>query len=112
VIADLYRYIFGIEPVARALDQIHIPENGPRRAIEPYLAARVRDAILKDPTTGELDVQVSVEGNNILLRGEVRSVEHKNATERVAAATAPGYNIVSHLRVAELTEPEGTEAVG
>lgn len=88
------------------------PQAEPRRAPDTYLVGRLKDALARDPRTGEQDVKILVEGSRILLRGEAPSAEHRTATEDVIRDAAPGYQIDNQIKVAVLTEPEGSEDVG
>ncbi|MBI3542232.1 MAG: nucleotidyltransferase [Deltaproteobacteria bacterium] len=92
--------------------QVQRPEGIQRAPSSQYVAARVREAMARDPRGGDQDIKILVEGNRLLLRGEVTSDEHRRALEAVARDAAGGYRVESQLKVAVLSRPEGAEEVG
>ncbi len=119
-IFELFRDVFGDS----VLTGIYAPPNviavpastqgsgNVRRMPEQYLAAQIKDALVRDPRTGDQEVRVRVEGNRVLLRGEVVSAEHRNAIEVVVRDQAPTYKVENQLTVSVLTDPETSEDVG
>lgn len=83
-----------------------------KRPADQYVAARVRNAIAQDPRAGDQDIKVWVEGNRILLRGDVVSEEHRGACEEVVREAAPNYQIENQLKVSVLGIPDNAEDVG
>ncbi|MBI3557980.1 MAG: nucleotidyltransferase [Deltaproteobacteria bacterium] len=115
-IFELFRVIFGdsiLTGVYAPSPVISVPGPAPsRRVPEQYLAAQIKDALVRDSRTGDQDVRVRVEGNRVLLRGEVASQEHRKAIEEVVRDQAPSYQIENQINVSVLTEPESAEEVG
>jgi osmotically-inducible protein OsmY len=83
-----------------------------KKVLPEYIVARLQDAFAKDKRICELDVKVTVEGNRILLRGEVTTEELKRSIGKAAQDLASGFQIENQIRVAVLTDPAGTEEVG
>lgn len=83
-----------------------------RRMPDPYMVARIKEALMQDSRGGDQDIKVSVENGRVLLRGEVVSEEHRKGIEQVVRETAQGYQVENRLKVAVLEPPSGTEVVG
>lgn len=73
--------------------------------------ARLREQLAEDPRTNELDIEIEHWEGKILLRGEVNSVERRDAAEQVARETFPECAVENQLRVTNFPEPSETEAV-
>lgn len=71
----------------------------------PYLAEQIRDALLRHPDVGELDVHVVVDGDRVVVTGHVSTVDRRDAITRVLAEELPGHDVRNETTVAEY--PEG-----
>lgn len=76
-----------------------------------YVAGQIERALHEDPRTHELGVRVEVDGNAIVLRGEVASGERRLHVAEVAAEQAPGMAIRNEIRVTPVQPPEAPEVL-
>ena len=74
-----------------------------------YVAGQVERALHGDSRAHELGVRVEVDGEDVVLRGEVASEERRLAVARIAAEQAPGLTISNEVSVTEVQAPEGEE---
>lgn len=72
-----------------------------------YLEERIRHALAEDPALAELGVEVTVEGDVLVLRGTVSSKASREKCERLAAEILPEHPVRNELDVKDLQEPEG-----
>jgi len=70
-----------------------------------YLSERVREALLRAPDIGELDVHVSVDGNLVVVSGHVSTTERQDAITRVVAELLPDHDVRNETTVAIYPEP-------
>ena len=127
VITDLYRTIFSDSTEGSSLKAIpggrterrmstpqrseHSSPPPSRQHHDPYLAARIKDALARDTRTGEQEIKVMVNDGLVILRGEVNTAEHRKLTEDVVRECAPGYQIDNQIKVPDLPPPEQSEEV-
>lgn len=71
-----------------------------------YLVEHIKEALLRDPEIGELDVQVSVDGERIVVTGHVATAERCEAIDRVLRQLLPGRDVRNETTVAVYTEPQ------
>jgi osmotically-inducible protein OsmY len=76
-----------------------------------YLAERVRQALVEDPRTAELDVQVELvnAAETIVLTGCVATPERRRALEEVAREVLPDRQIDNRTVVGNYPESHQTE---
>lgn len=70
-----------------------------------YLSEHVRDALLRDPEIGELDVHVTVRGNRVIVSGHVSTVDRQEAITRALADLLPDYDVRNETSVSIYPEP-------
>lgn len=75
----------------------------------PYLVERVREALAHDPRVAELGISVTVNGDAVLLTGEVATPERKEAVTEVVEPLLDGRTLHNGVTVATLTEVDTTE---
>ncbi|HWG02658.1 MAG TPA: BON domain-containing protein [Trebonia sp.] len=73
---------------------------------DTYVAGQIERALGGDPRTHELGVRVEVNGDDVVLRGQVASAERQRLVARVAAEQAPGLRIRNEVTVTEVRPPE------
>src|SRR6266545_2554621 len=71
---------------------------------DEYLIARAQDALVRDPRTGELELDVAVDGDVVVLSGAVATPERQAAVAEVVAKALPG------REVRNLTSADGPAA--
>jgi hypothetical protein len=71
---------------------------------DEYLVAHAQDALAGDPRTAELELDVTVDGREVLVRGTVATPERQAAVAEVVARALPG------RQVRNLTGVEGASA--
>lgn len=76
---------------------------------DTYVAGQVERALHGDPRTHELGIRVEVDGDDIVLRGEVASEERRQAAARVAEEQAPGLSIRNEMSVTRVLPPRTPE---
>ena len=60
---------------------------------DEYLVARAHDALVRDPRTGELELDVAVDGGVVVLSGAVATPERQAACAEVVATALPGREV-------------------
>jgi predicted nucleotidyltransferase len=60
---------------------------------DEYLIARAQDALVRDPRTGELELDVAVDGDVVVLSGAVATPERQAAVAEVVAKALPGREV-------------------
>jgi BON domain len=68
---------------------------------DSYIAGQIERALLEDGGTQEPGVRVEVDGDTVVLRGQVASVARRQLAARVAAAAAPGMTVRNEVGVTE-----------
>ncbi len=76
-----------------------------------YRAARLKDALATDERVNELDVHLSVDGDDLFITGQVATPERREAVARVAAELAPDMTIHNDIEVISLADPQGPETL-
>ena len=70
---------------------------------DEYLIARAQDALVRDPRTGELELDVAVDGGVVVLSGAVATPERQAACAEVVAKALPGREVRNLTRVEDET---------
>jgi predicted nucleotidyltransferase len=60
---------------------------------DEYLIGRAQDALVRDPRTGELELDVAVDGGAVVLSGAVATPERQAAVAEVVAKALPGREV-------------------
>jgi predicted nucleotidyltransferase len=76
-----------------------------------YAVPHLRERLASDQRCNELDVQIEVESDRILLRGEVHSEERREAVGKITEEFFPGCRVENQLRLVPLTPPNEAEDV-
>lgn len=76
-----------------------------------YVAGQVEQALAVDARTHELGVHADVEGDALVLRGEVASEERRRLLAQVAAERSPGLRVRNEVSVTEVLPPEAPETL-
>ena len=121
IIFDLYSTTFGQQPknpqpysdVSRntpapaPLTKQNAPGESPLPAKDQtYLVGKILENLASDPRTGTADLQVTIGGKKILVKGETPTPEHRRAIETVIRDLAAGFEIDNQVRVTEIAGPE------
>ena len=73
---------------------------------DEYLIAHANEALATDPRTAELELDVSVDGREVVLTGTVATPERQAAVAEVVAKALPGREVRNLTSVAnETTDP-------
>ena len=75
---------------------------------DPYVAGQIEAALRGDPRTHELGVRVEVDGDEVVLRGEVASEERRRRLAQVAAEHAHGLVVRNEVSVTTVLPPPET----
>lgn len=106
VVRDLFQSIFEKpkEPVRKggAL-KVH--------GSEEHMLAHLREALAEDPRLHELNIEASVAGGTLVLRGRVTTDERRELVGRVAGEILPGYHIENRVGVVQHGEDGRAETV-
>ncbi len=78
---------------------------------DTYIAGQLERALHADPRTHELGVRVEVNGDDVVLRGQVASAERQRLIARVIEEQAPGLTIRNEVSVTEMLPPEPPEVL-
>jgi hypothetical protein len=78
---------------------------------DTYIAGQLERALHADPRTHELGVRVEVNGDDVVLRGQVASAERQRLIARVVEEQAPGLTIRNEVSVTEMLPPEPPEVL-
>lgn len=70
----------------------------------PYTAEHIREALLRDPRIGELDLHVVVDGRRVCLTGHVSTHERREAISAALADLLPGYDVRNDTTVSAYPE--------
>lgn len=74
-----------------------------------YVAGQIERALHGDPRAHELGIRVEVDGEDVVLRGQVASAGRRRRVAQIAAEQAPGLGIRNEVSVTEVLPPEGQE---
>jgi hypothetical protein len=69
-----------------------------------YLVEHVRECLIHDPEIGELDVHVAIDGNRVVITGNVSTVERRDAVARAVAGCLPGHEVRNDTTVTDYAE--------
>jgi hypothetical protein len=73
-----------------------------------YVAGRIKRALAEDPRTHELGVRAEIDGDTVVLSGEVAGAERRLLVAEVAATAAPGLVVRNEVSVTEVFPPGET----
>lgn len=76
---------------------------------DPYIAEHVRDALAHDPRTEGIELDITVAGDAIVLRGMVTTVGRREAAQAVIQERFPDWEIHNELVAREFQEPTRAE---
>jgi len=76
---------------------------------DSHIAGQIERALAEHGIPAGPGVRVEVEGDTVVLRGQVASVERRQLAARLAAAAAPGMTVRNELGVTEVRLPETPE---
>ncbi len=76
-----------------------------------YIAGQIERALHEDDRTHELGVRVEVDGDTVVLRGQVAAPERRRLVARVAEDAAPGRTVRNEVSVTELQPPDVAEVL-
>lgn len=77
--------------------------------IDPYAGAHLEQALAEDPETAELGVRVIVDGQRLVLRGEVATSERRDHLAEVARRLEPAGEVVNEVTVTSVRTPGDNE---
>jgi hypothetical protein len=69
-----------------------------------YQAEHIREALLRDPDIGELDVHVTIDSDRVVVTGNVGTQERREAIDICLAELLPGREIRNDVSVASFPE--------
>lgn len=78
---------------------------------DTYLAAKVREALVKSEKIGGLGIDVLLQDKHILVRGQIQSEEQHKAILGLIREMAPDHQVEDQLHVAEWKAPHDVEAL-
>jgi predicted nucleotidyltransferase len=79
---------------------------------DAYLTAHLLEKLATDPRTAAADVQMSIAGRRILVKGEMPSQEHRNAVDDIIRDHCQdAFDVDNQIRVTEIRAPEVEEVV-
>jgi len=78
---------------------------------DTYMAAKIREALVKSEKIGGLGIDVLLQEKNILVKGQIQSEEQHRSILELIQQMAPGYQIEDQLQVAEWKAPHNVEAL-
>ena len=90
--------------MADVSDNGHLPG-----AYDPFIAERIRQALIEHPDVGELDIHVEIEGETVILTGTVATFERCMRIGEIAMELLPDWHIHSEIEIAEFPESDRTE---
>lgn len=76
-----------------------------------YLKAHIQDALATDTRTAALDARVSIGEKSVLVKGQARTEEQRDAIEKVIRDIAKGYDVENQVRITRVSAPEQVEEV-
>jgi hypothetical protein len=76
-----------------------------------YLSEHIREALLRNPEVGELDVHVTVDGPLVVVTGHVSTTERREAITTALDALLPDHDVRNETTVSVYPEAPDTEAV-
>ena len=88
--------------------------SSPRPATQhhgAYLVSHIHEALAADKRTASLDVDVTIGGQKILIKGEAPSLEHRRSIEEVVTSFANGFEVENQIRITEVRAPYAEELV-
>jgi BON domain len=71
-----------------------------------YVAGQIERALAEDQRTHELGIRATVDGDAVVLRGEVACEDRRQLITEVAAETAPGLTIRNEVSVIAMLPPK------
>jgi osmotically-inducible protein OsmY len=69
-----------------------------------YQAEHIREALLRDPAVGELDVHVAIDGERVVVTGNVGTQERRDAIDVRLAELLPGRDVRNDVSVSTFPE--------
>ena len=73
---------------------------------DTYVTGQVERALAEDPRTHELGVRAEVDGDAVILHGEVAGEERRRLVGEVAAQEVPELTVRNEVTVTEVLPPE------
>lgn len=100
------------EPKAPDVNPRPIPKAKVKNEVgDTYLAAKIREELAKDENTGALDIEVFVQEEKILVRGQAHSEEQRHAIIDLIKRTAPNLYIENQIHMPNWKAPKDIEAL-
>lgn len=78
---------------------------------DTYLAAKIREALANNVNTGALDIEVYVQEERILVRGQAHSEEQRRAILDLIKKSAPNMYIENQIQLPNWKAPNDIEAI-
>ena len=78
---------------------------------DQYVLERIRAALASDHRLGQLDIQVSVTGSQVLLDGVVATEERRSAATEVAQRIAGDREVFNGLQIEHLRDGRPAENI-
>lgn len=76
---------------------------------DPYVAARAREVLAKDPEVGGMHLEVEVNAGTITVSGSVGTAERRDAAARALEEEFPGYTVRNETSVTALGRTQTEE---
>ncbi len=94
----------------------HFAKPAPRAQVtnelgDTYLAAKVREALARNENTGALDIEVFVQEERILVRGQAHSEEQRTAILELIKKQAPHMSLENQVHLPDWKAPTDIEAI-
>lgn len=118
-IQRLYETIFEDGPSRKTelrASEMRTRSPGPRPHVrtemgDTYLAAKVREALVKSEKIGGLGIDVLIQDENILVRGQIQSEDQHKAIYELIRQMAPNHRVEDQLQVTEWKAPRDVESL-
>ncbi len=110
-IEKLFTSIFEDRTTTKPTPQVQARQERQDKLDSTYLAARIKDALIKSESTGALDIDVFVQENKVMVRGQTHTEEQSKAILDIIKKLAPARIVESQLHVANWSAPDSIEVV-
>jgi osmotically-inducible protein OsmY len=83
----------------------------PQPGTDEHMVAHVRERLAQDPRVNELNVKVEVEGDRVILSGDVATPERRDTVAKVVGELLTGWRVDNRLSTVEQPEDGHSEQV-
>lgn len=76
---------------------------------DPYLVAHVQEALAQDARLNELDIEITVRGDDVFVSGTVATAERQAAVTAVVGEVLPDHRVHNEVSVIVHPAPDAPE---